>query len=463
MYMNTQFTKLRLFLGAAVTSVVMSACGNLLNVEPVTQIDVNADFREPLAVRVGLTGAYDGLSNRLIWGGESWCYSELLADENEIRFRGTFQYMGDVWRKTMVPLSFAATELWLTGYDAINRANRVLTVIDSLPASERNSVRGQALFIRAAVYFELVRFYGKAWGDGDNATNPAVPLILTPTSAFLSGVVTPEESRRRNSVAEVYAQILTDLRQAEELLPASSIATRANKATAAALLSRVHLMQGDFANARDAANRVIATGRYRLAPTFEECFREALPGFSGETIFRIPITEQDGVNQLNVFYSATPGGRRDMEILAKHVNLYERGDDRGAFFFTSGRRLTSKWRDQFGDIPVFRIAEMFLTRAECNFRLNTSVGATPLEDVNRIRTRVKLPPLEASALNLNAILKERRLELAFEGHLLHDAKRTRRNLVYSDQMIPFSSPRLVFPVPQREMDANKNLTQNPGY
>lgn len=442
-------------------SLATSSCANLLNVDPVNQVDAATDLKTELSVRVALTGAYDGLSNRYIWGGESWCYADLLGDDGEIRFRGTFAYMGNVWRKQVLPLDNGTTELWLNAFSTINRVNRILSVIDTLLPADRVPVRAQALFIRGAVNFELVRFYGKTFGDGNNASNLAFPLVTTPLEAFSTGVITPEDSRPRNSVADAYTQIINDLTQAETLLPATSDGTRANKAVAAALLSRVYLMQGDYANARDAANRVIATGRYTLAPRFIECFRKSLPGFSGETVFRIPVSEQDGTNQLNVFYSATPGGRRDMEILAKHINLYESGDARAAMFFTSsGRRLSSKWTDQFGDIPVFRIAEMYLTRAECNFRLNSSVGATPLDDVNRIRARVGLPALTAANLTVDAILKERKLELAFEGHLLHDLKRTRRSI---SATLPFTANNLVFPVPQREIDVNKNLVQNPGY
>lgn len=450
---------LKIGLSALVLAVIVSACANLLNVEPVNQIDASTDLKTEQSVRVALTGAYDALSGGFIYGGEQNVFSELLGDDGEIRFRGTFAYLGNVWRKQILPLDASATTTWMNSYSAINRTNRILATIDTLLPADRNSVQGQALFIRGAVYFELVRLYGKTFGDGNNATNPAVPLITTPLAAFSTGVITAEDSRSRNSVAEIYAQVVSDLTTAESLLPATSDGTRANKAVAAALLSRVYLMQGDYVKARDAANRVITTNRYTLASNFIECFRESLPGFSGETIFRIPVLEQDGVNSLNTYYSATPGGRRDMEVLTKHMGLYEAGDDRAnMFFLSSGRRLSSKWTDQFGDMPIFRIAEMYLTRAEANHRLGTEVGATPLADVNRIRARVKLPAL--TSVTLDAILKERKLELAFEGHLLHDLKRTRRNVTAT---LPFSANNLVFPIPQREIDVNKNLVQNPGY
>jgi hypothetical protein len=457
------FRKLTLVLGAWATFALVSACDPLLNTNPVTQIDASTDLKDALSVRVALTGAYDGLSNRYIWGGESWCYADLMGEENDIRFRGTFQYMGDIWQRTMNSQSNAAQEVWLTGYNAINRVNRILQVIDTALPAERNTIRGGALFIRGAVYFEMIKLYGKAWGDGDNASNPGVPLVLTPAQIFQTGNLSEGEKPRRNSVAEVYAQIISDLTAAEQNLPATSDPTRANKASAAALLSRVYLMQGNYAAARDAANRVIQTNRYTLASSFADCFNETSAGFVGETIFRIPVSEQDGVNQLNVFYSAVPGGRRDMEILAAHLTKYEMGDFRRTYFFSSGgRRLTSKWRDQFGDIPIFRIAEMYLTRAECNARLGTEVGATPASDVNRVRARVGLPALADDAVTVEAILKERRNELAFEGHWLHDRKRTRTNIV-STRTHPWNANTLVFPVPNREIIANTNLTQNPGY
>lgn len=444
-------------------SVVLSACGNLLNFEPITQIDGSTDLKTGLAVNIALNGAYDGLSGRYVWGGETACYSDLLAEEGDIRFRGTFSYMADMWRRDMNTLSAGASEPWLDGYRAINRANRILTVIDTLPSAERASVRGQALFIRAATYFEMVKMFGKAWGDGDNNANPAVPLLLTPSTLFETGIVTDAQKPARNSVAEVYAQIVKDLTDAEGFLPANSDATRANKATAAALLSRVYLLQGNFVGARDAANRVIANTRYSPAATFLECFREELPGFTTETIFRIPVTEQDGVNQLQVFYGAAPGGRRDFEILAAHLNRYETGDVRRSFFFTVGRRLSNKWAPQFGDIPVIRISEMYLTRAECNVRLGTEVGAKPAADVNRIRRRANIPELTDATATLAAILKERSNELAFEGHWLQDKKRTRSNIVTATATYPFNSDKLVFPIPNREIIANSNLKQNPSY
>jgi starch-binding outer membrane protein, SusD/RagB family len=110
-----------------------------------------------------------------------------------------------------------------------------------------------------------------------------------------------------------------------------------------------------------------------------------------------------------------------------------------------------------------RLAEMYLTRAEANFRLSSAVGDTPLNDINRIRTRAGLA--NRVTLTLDDILRERQLELAFEGHYLHDLKRTRRSTAGSNNSNgpAWNSPLLIFPIPQRELDVNVNLTQNDGY
>ena len=143
---------------------------------------------------------------------------------------------------------------------------------------------------------------------------------------------------------------------------------------------------------------------------------------------------------------------------AAHIALYETGDVRKSFFqVISGNNYTKKHLDTYGDVPVIRLAEMYLTRAESNFRLGTTVGATPLADVNAIRTRAGLAGL--GAVTLDAITKERFLELAFEGQYLTDAKRLQKSV----GTLAWNAPALVLPIPQREIDVNKKLVQNTGY
>jgi hypothetical protein len=163
---------------------------------------------------------------------------------------------------------------------------------------------------------------------------------------------------------------------------------------------------------------------------------------------------------MNLFYAPDEfGGRGDITILQPHLDLYEAGDERATLFFAdaNGIQRTGKWIEIFGNVNIVRLAEMYLTRAEANFREGTAVGDTPLNDVNTIRDRAELPPL--TAVDLDAILLERKLELAFEGHLLHDLKRTQQPV----GGLVFDAPELVYPIPQREIDVNDNLQQNEGY
>jgi hypothetical protein len=122
------------------------------------------------------------------------------------------------------------------------------------------------------------------------------------------------------------------------------------------------------------------------------------------------------------------------------------------------------------NITVMRLAEMYLTRAEANFRITGSLvpgvgGATPEADVNQIRERASLLPL--ADVTLADILKERRNELIFEGSLHLDTKRnevtTTGVSVNGITSVPWNSPRFVFPIPDRECKVNDKLTQNEGY
>lgn len=435
--------------------LLLAGCNSELDLKPVNTIDAGSAVATSGDVEALLVGAYDALGSGDFYGGNLQRDAELIGDNGEIFWDGTFVAPDQIFRKSMLIDNGQASETWLDAYRGVNIANNVLANLDVVSADRRARVEGEAKFIRSVIFFELVRVYGKAWNDGTPSSNPGVPLTLDPTIS-----ITDEAKVSRNSVAEVYAQVIQDLTQAETALPASNNFF-ATKAAAAAMLSRVYMMQGRYADAAAAANRVIASGRYGLV-NIEDVFDLRLNqnGFNtAEDVFAMQVTDQDGANNLNTFFGATTvGGRGDILIEAPHLNLYEPGDLRGGLFYTdNGAVYTSKWVNQYGNIKIVRLAEMYLTRAEANFRTNGSIGAAPLVDINLIRARADLAPL--TTLTLTAILKERRLELAFEGQQIHDLKRTSRSI----GALPFNSPKLVFPIPRRELDANSNLMQNAGY
>ncbi len=439
-----------LFVGAS--AVLMTACDSRLDVKPTQSIEESTALATSQAVEVTLIGAYDGLASNNLYGGAVQYSGELLGDDAEVRFAGTFSTLDELWRKTMTTTNGQTQASWLQAYNTINRANNVLASLDKVEAGKKAKVEGEARFIRGLVYFDLVRLWAKAWGDGDNATNLGVPLVTTPTRT-----VSETDSRSRATVAAVYTQVLEDLTKAETLLGNISDAGFASKSSAQAILARVYLQQGNYAAARDAANRVISSNQFVLADSFAEAFEDATN--DGEMIFKVIVTDQDGTNDLNTFFApSTYQGRGDIRVQAKHLALYATGDTRGTFFVrASNNNFTAKFLDQYGDVPVARLAEMYLIRAEANQRLNTAIGATPLADINRIRARAGARAL--TTVDLNAILAERKLELAFEGHQVHDAKRLKRSV----GTLAFSDNKLVIPIPQREIDTNKSLVQNPGY
>lgn len=437
---------------AGLGALLLTACDDRLTVQPTQSIDASLALASEQDVRITLTGAYDGLSDGNLYGGGIQYTSELVGDNRDVVFGGTFTQLDELWRKTITTTNTDVQSTWLDSYNAINRTNNVLANLDKVGTANKGTIEGQARFIRGSLYFELVKLYGKSFNDGTPASNPGVPLVLTPT-----GAVGDADNRARNTVAEVYTQVLDDLTKAETLLPATQSGGTgfATKGAAQAMLARVYLQQQNFTAARDAANRVITTGTFSLASTFAGAFTDASP----ESIFKIVVTDQDGTNSLNTFYGSTRNsGRGDIRVQLKFRQLFGTTDTRGQFITTVNNNVfTSKFNDRFGDVPVIRLAEMYLVRAEANQRLNSSTGATPLADVNAIRTRAGATPL--TTVTLADILLERRLELAFEGQQIADIKRTAGTVGTT----PYNANNLVLPIPQREIDTNKKLVQNPGY
>ncbi len=449
------------FLNAFFIALVATSCDKKLDVVPTQSIAQDQALLTEADVLVTLIGAYDGIQSVTTYGGEIMVLNEVIGNIDDIRFTGTFVGLADAHRLEMVANNTFARDTWQSAYNSINRCNNVLSAVDKVTSTTavKNRVEGEATFIRASLYFELVKLFAKTWGDGDNQTNPGVPLVTTPTIS-----IKEEDFKARNSVAEVYAFIKTELTKAENLLPASN-GIFANKNAASAMLARVGMMQGDYPAARDAANRVIVSGTNPLAATFGGLFFTFINNSGNspaEYIFSMKVTTQDGANGINTYFGINVGagtaGRGDCKILPAHLAKYETGDVRRSYFAVSGgNNYTRKHLDRFGNVPIVRTGEMFLTRAEANFRLGTVIGATPLSDVNTIRNRSTLAAL--GTVDLAAILKERYLELAFEGQRLPDIKRTRG----TQSGTPWNSPKLIMPIPQREMDVNKKLVQNSGY
>jgi starch-binding outer membrane protein, SusD/RagB family len=438
----------------SIFAFITLSCADQLELLPQQSLVGDVALSNDSNIKKVLLGGYDELSSGFFLGGNSQFFSELLGSDGEIRWNGTFTQPREIIGKAIDPTNTFVGEHWLDAYSAINVANNVISAVSKVNQEDQARVEGESLFIRAIAHFELVRFYGKDFSDGDPTLNPGVPLVLVPTSNINASEIFAE----RSSVAQVYTQVITDLIRAESLLPVSNDVF-ADKVAVAALLARVHLQKGDYANARDAANRAIQYNDHSLALTYSDVFNNSSD--PSEYIFAFQVTPQDGTNNMHLYWSIRSfGGRGDVLIQQKHLDLYEAGDSRVDLFYSSGGAIRSgKWATQYSNLPVLRLAEMYLIRAESNFRLGTSLGATPLSDINTLRSRVGLA--DKASIALDDILKERKLELAHEGHLIHDIKR----LGLTADGIDFTDNRMVFPIPRRELDANPGLSgqQNPGY
>jgi hypothetical protein len=444
------------------TGLWLASCTGKLDIKPVTNVSTGQALSTASDLNALLVGAYDAIGSANLYGGNLQRDAELLGDNGDITWAGTFVAPQQMYTKRILVNNDQIDVSWTDAYRAINIANTVLANLNLAAASDRNRVEGEAKFIRGSMYFELVRVFAKSWGDGDNNANLGVPIVLTPTTTIDVSNNVP-----RSTVAAVYTQAIQDLTDAESKLLATN-GFFATKGAAAAQLSRVYLQKLDYTNAAAAANRVIVSNQYRLVD-IEQVFdlRVNVSGANTEeTIFAIQVTDQDGTNSLNTFYGASEyGGRGDIDINESFLSNFETSDLRGQLYYQDeiGAIRTAKYINQYGNIQVLRLAEMYLTRAEANFRAGTSVGATPLADINLVRARAGASALPSAQLTAAAILQERRRELAFEGTLLHDLKRTRQSIVSGTTTLPWNSTRLTYPIPLREINTNPALLQNQGY
>lgn len=444
-------------------AVSILSCDKKLDVEPKQTIDSKTALSTPEDLEAAVVGCYSIMGGGALYGTNFFLLADLQAAEGYASWAGTFQGQRQVAQKTMNRNNAEASRTWIAAYRAINMANIVLANLDIVTdADKKNQLEGEALFVRGILHFELVRFYALPWGTVAGNAQPGVAIKITPTLTEELGF----EKIPRSTVAQVYSQVINDLTAAAQKLPEDN-GTRADRFTALAFLSRVYLQQGDYIHARDAADEVIESGLYEMGPSVKAVFSNKN---TTESIWEIQQNEQNNAGTSNdgmaTFYSSLVGiGRADVRVNGGFRDLYPSTDRRGIEWYYEGvgarsGTFTSKWSSFSQNLPVIRIAEMYLTRAETNLRLGTNIGAEPEEDLAQIRNPSRTNTDVISVPGLNDILFERRLELAFEGIRIHDIKR----LQGVTGNYPWNDNKLVFPIPQREVDATQGiLVQNPGY
>lgn len=443
--------------------LTLAACNKKLEVAPQNTLTPD-QIRTADDVKAVLFGGYSTFQNANAFGEKYNTFSELLVNDGDISWAGTFETYGDLHQNSQVTTSPEIYQVWANSYHTINIANLVLSKLNILLGDEKTEIEGEAKFFRAVSYYYLVNLFATPYSAGNAGSTPGVPLILQP----VSGYDPSRDKLPRASVQAVYTQVISDLTDAAAKMPATSPAFRATRYSALAFLSRVYLSQANYAAAATAANEVIESGEFGLVSTFDKAFNNA--SSSSEDIFAIQQTSQSNVGTADfgmaTFYSGDPTGRGEIQITPAHIAKYDADDSRGDFFYEgssiSGATgfMTTKWRDLYKAIPVIRLAEMYLTRAEANFRKGGApIGPnTPLQDVNVIRVRAELTALGAIA-NANVIVTERYRELAFEGDRFFTVKR----LQLTVNGRPYNFSRLILPVPQREIDLGNSTPQNTGY
>lgn len=430
-------------------SFCIVACESELDIEPQQSVSEDVATETADNVEAVLVGAYD--TGRANYDGDIANIAVLFGNTDQTDWNGTFDNLRDIYLKQMVNNNGSATTIYGNYYLLFGDVNTVLANLDKFTDTDRKDrVEGEAKFLRGLAYFDMVRLFGQQYNSAGGNTQAAVPIVLDPPNI--------DREVPRNTVEEVYAQVINDLTDAYNLLPDTN-GNRADKYAAQAVLARVYLQQGNYSAARDAAHDVIQNSGHSLMPTYSAVFDS--DNNTAETVFSWVVTTQEGAN-LHVTHFATEalGGRGgDISITPEYLSKFDSPlDERGNFYYTAdGLTLSSKYVRQYANTEQMRLAEMHLIRAECNFREGTALGLDPLVEINTLRARSSAPAL--GALTLDLILNERELELGFEGFVLHDYKRTQRNI----GGLPYNDNKLIFPIPQSAIDRNPLLTQNPDY
>ena len=268
------------------------SCEDELNIDPAQSISTEIAISSEVTILGILVGAYDEAGQSSSYGGRNHLASDLLGNTDQVTWSGTFVDPREFYQKDIRVTNGFVAGLWSNSYEVINQVNLVIDNADLISDENTKSVAvGEAKFLRALSYFDLVRHFGD------------VPLRMTGISNY-DGV---DLDMARNASADVYNQIAKDLTDAYNTLPGSN-GVYADKYAALALRARVHLQLGNFEEARDDADKVLTESGHSLAPTFARAFNNFSDGV--EDIFAFQVTSQTGSNSLITFYASEANGGR---------------------------------------------------------------------------------------------------------------------------------------------------------
>ncbi|MBB2952561.1 MULTISPECIES: RagB/SusD family nutrient uptake outer membrane protein [Sphingobacterium] len=465
-----------ILIGSLALTSLFSSCQKQTFEQPYAYLEPEDAFLN--ADRIGKTavGMYDALQNRDFLGGRAFIYADIRAIDCSAGpyFGSVPNYENLTSENLMVEASFVG------GYRTVYEANFFLKNIAKYtgrakPEDEAKYI-AEAKFIRALSYFYLVNLWAQPYKFTNDGSHPGVALVLNATDP--SKIFDASNQVPRNSVKEVYDQIIKDLNEALPSLPkvpaaaASRSISNVGRATQGAvngLLARVYLYKQDYAKALEYSNKVISSNEYSLVPNIKNIFTDYT---TMESMFSVAHSGGDNPNtnhSLSQHYS--PNGRADIQVSSSFESLMSENDARRKDLIIEDDGLWNGKFSSIGDwVPVLRFSEILLIKAEAlaNLENGTNVNSEALALVNQVRHRSD-PSTNVTATNKNeliaAVLKERRLELAFEGQGIYEFLRTGRNIpahgIFNEQV--WGSNKVVFPFPYSETQQNPNLVQNPGY
>ncbi|HEY6901939.1 MAG TPA: RagB/SusD family nutrient uptake outer membrane protein [Puia sp.] len=440
-----------------VLMLYFSSCKKFLAVQPVDSVSDQVTIVDGSSAQTAVRGAYRSLASDNYYGSLFQTFGYLPGDN--VQWTGSQSIIQQFISHNINADNGNLESVWTGIYTTINIANHVIAKVPlvndaTLTGTLRNQLTGEGYFIRALAYFDLAR----TWGG--------VPITLTPTAS-----ATSKDSIKKSTVAQVYAQVISDLDEADSLLPlpATQNPVRANRETAWALKARYYLYQQNWAQAENYASQVITdTKNYSLLSPYSSFFQPASAVATKESVFELSYSATYTNGHRGYWQPPANGGTRQWapnDAFVALVNNPLIGGNRSALVAKTSAGLwygNLYYRSPATDPAyVIRIAELYLIRAEARAQQGKLTDA--LADLNAVRSRAGLAGSTAVSQPdiLLAIENERRIEFALEPHRWFDLVRTGRAAAVLGVT---DTNKYLFPLPVIEVGLSKgNLPQNTGY
>lgn len=475
------------YLAASVALSAFVSCNRYLDTQPISDkvMDTSVPIKDAKDAEQDMQQLYSNFGNEY-WQLDYWFNGDAQTDVAYAGADNNNNFQQDEYRIFATNANIARDWSYLNTF--LYHSNLILNYIDgvtdgSLSAARKAEMKSEAQIFRAMYHFHMVQL----WGDVPIVTK-AVTSVNTANFDEVYNTIYP----KRQPVADVYNQIISDLESAVASAPAASYKTRANKAAAYGLLAKVYATKPnpDWAKVKSYCDMVSAQG-YSLVPVYDLLFDGAhnlnseaiweVDGNAGSIwawgTFMFAGTDWKKFNTPSNDLVKTFNDAGDQQRLNSTVWFSpDKVNWSDNYWPSVGYPFMNKMRQTDGKqhFYILRYADILLLKAEAMVQMGDYAGAASL--VNQVRARVGLAPVTIASQEdgINKILNERKMELAFEGHRWFDLKRTGKAITILSQqkdgngkVLPYASNlnpnRLLWPIPQAELDKNKNLTQNPGY